>query len=318
MPLVLGGLYLKKNSKMNKKKKGLFYPGKSHSHKDAKPNNDKGKRKGGVLFQACKKQKKKNKQKMHNLVLQVFRFHVMDHLGIGDMLALQYTCKHTHYLVSNARTAFLLHLRTEMDNTLEKWIGIPEIVSKMVVHNTESVKTAYTFFGGSGLLRLVNRETWKPRDIDQFVIAKDRSMSKSPQPESIYYFQQYWVGLTSDGYPPGFWSYKLKEPIPNALLPWNLVVDTEFIGYRTYSHAKPISSTIAWQAWMSTRLDLDFIKLIYDGEKLFIMNTHALVYRTSIMGGPTTENPDKMVGRSRRAIRALVYEYRGFHIADVP
>jgi hypothetical protein len=246
---------------------------------------------------------------MQRLSPDVFRNFVMDHLGLADMLSIQYSCKHGHALVSAARSMFLTHLHAELRNQLTKQSGWYNLLKLFEAEKETRKNTEFALFGGSFLLKVVNREYWEPRDIDIFRVAL-RHTGDSREGCSLSYMHRRWATRHLDGYPHGFWSLSLAKPIPGAIK-CNMVVDTVLLGFHT---TLPLGSGLLTREWLETRFDLDFIKITYDGQTLFVANPMSIVYRTSHMSGPTTTNPNTSTFVRREQDRTQLYEKRGFKV----
>ena len=85
---------------------------------------------------------------MQNLALVVFDYHIMSHLGLADMVAIQYSCKHGHHLVLSTREKFMRYLHIEMKSKLEVWSGWKNMCAALQFENEQRRDSEYGFFCG--------------------------------------------------------------------------------------------------------------------------------------------------------------------------
>jgi hypothetical protein len=108
---------------------------------------------------------------MDTFTVTVFKHYLMDHLGLVDMLGLQYTSRRVKDMVVATRQCFLVRLHREVKMRLAEWSSWNVIVDYLLVEShIQENKFVYGFFTGSIISKLVNRECWPPshQDIIEF------------------------------------------------------------------------------------------------------------------------------------------------------
>ncbi len=237
----------------------------------------------------------------HTLLRDVFASHVMNHLGLGDMVALQRTCKHGHYLVSHVRVFFLSNLHDFMKRRLLEWTGY-DVVE--ILRTNNMVPSRFAILSGSALLVLLNRETWTPNDVDLFRDCRESFSRQEPHaPKTIETLGLRWQENQRDGYPNAFRSFLTSQP---NKIPLNLLAG--------YFPGTGVGT--APPDWMLTCMDFDFVQNTYDGQNLRIRHLESIVYRFSLQKGQQSTNPDPSFAMERKIRRRERFMNRGFSVPE--
>jgi hypothetical protein len=194
----------------------------------------------------------------------------MDHLGLGEFLALSWSSWHMYRKFLPYRHLYITHLKFHIHTLL---------TSTLLIHRIDLTKFR-AIIAGSELLRLINRETWIANDLDIWIpqIVGGVCVLPTTNPTRWYpplspFFSIESYELECKGSPQG-------GPRVNVIC----VVEQEELEFRRHVCEKHFEEEVSCTCWGKSiveSFDAHFLQSFYDGNKLVIMSPRSLGERSS-------------------------------------
>jgi hypothetical protein len=222
-----------------------------------------------------------------------------DHLGLADVHALSQSCKRFHLLITFPRSEDPSCIRKQAQTWIRAYVL--RTLETWLTFDPTRLTSLGAIVSASALLKLVNREYWKPGDID------------------IWTDKREWDPFLAI-------RFGLNQKVPNPLtegIPYprsskfpSMTAESKQVGTMNvhFIRAQPVVNLgyRSWAKFLVNSFDAAFLQIYFDGATLYIQNIQSIVDRESPILNPC--DLEKPYRHQRQISRFHKYLSRDFLI----